>query len=55
MAPIETAKAAVQQVMAAREEVTTGQRNEAARVRPKINGPILKQSTLNWRSTDKYV
>ena len=54
-AAIETRKAAVKEVMVAREEVTTGETNEAASMRPKIGRSLLKQPTLHWSSTDKYV
>ena len=45
-AAIEAAKAAVQKVMAAREEENTGQRNKATSVRPKMGGLSVKQLTF---------
>ena len=50
---IEAAKAAVQEVMPARTEVITGQRNKAVSVRLKMDGHSLKQLTFNWSSVDK--
>ena len=41
--------------MAAREEVTTGQRNNEASIRSKISGgPLLKQPTFDLSSADIY-
>ena len=41
--------------MAAREQVTAGQRNKAVSVSPKIGRPLLKQPTFDRSSGDKYV
>ena len=53
-AAIEITKAAVLEVMEAREEIPTGQKNEAVNVRPRIGIPLLKQLTCGWSSAEKY-
>ena len=53
-AAIEATKLAVKKVMAAREEVTTEQRNKATSMRPKIGWPLLTQLTFDWTSANKY-
>ena len=52
LAAIKAVNAAVKEMMSLREDSTSGWRNKAASVRPKIGGPLLKQWKFNWSCLD---